>query len=135
MLNSIYCYKITNRRTKQVMFYGGESKDLNRRIKEHEKLNDTILNVLYKRNTNIEYEYIELKRYNKVLTNPKEQQRRRKTKETLLIAYFIKKGLAFLNTRQVKQAQTIADNTPISVIKKRLGKDFTLKLENFIQKA
>lgn len=117
------------------MFYGGESKDLNRRIKEHEKLNDTILNVLYKRNTNIEYEYIELKRYNKVLTNPKEQQRRRKTKETLLIAYFIKKGLAFLNTRQVKQAQTIADNTPISVIKKRLGKDFTLKLENFIQKA
>lgn len=132
MLNSIYCYKITNRKTKKTIFYGGESKDLNRRIKEHEKLNDTVLNVLYKRNYDIRFERIELKRYSKVLTNPKAQQKRRKTKETLLIAYFIKKGLDYLNTRQVKQAQAIADTTPISVIKKRLGKDFTQKLENFI---
>ena len=114
------------------MFYGGESKDLNRRIKQHEKLNDTVLNILYKRNYDIQFERIELKRYSKVLTNPKAQQKRRKTKETLLIAYFIKKGLDYLNTRQVKQAQSIADTTPISVIKQRLGKDFTQKLENFI---
>lgn len=132
MLNSVYCYKITNRRTKATVYYSGESKDLNRRINDHEKLNDTILKVLYKRNTNIKYERIELKRYNKVLTNSKAQQKRRKAKETLLIAYFIKMGLDYLNTRKVKQAQAIADTTPISVIKKRLGKDFTQKLENFI---
>lgn len=100
MSNGLYLYSFFDKITKIITLYVGESKrNLDVRAKEHEILKSAIARRLYKRNEDISYNRNVIFTYEKTLKDIQAQRTRRTTKETMTMAYLIKKGYTLENTQ------------------------------------
>lgn len=133
MSNGLYLYSFFDKITKIITLYVGESKrNLDIRAKEHEILKSAIARRLYKRNEDIIYNRTPIFNYEKALSDTKAQTTRRTQKETMTMAYLIKKGYILENTKQMKQANEIAKNNSLSYIKNVLGERIVNNIENVL---
>lgn len=133
MSNGLYLYSFFDKITKIITLYVGESKrNLDVRAKEHEILKSAIARRLYKRNEDISYNRNVIFTYEKTLNDIQAQRTRRTTKETMTMAYLIKKGYTLENTKQMKQAREIAKNNSLSYIKNVLGEKIVNSIETIL---
>lgn len=135
MSNGLYLYILKNKLTNEIKLYVGESKrNLLARYKEHEILKSEVARMLFKRDTDVEYDRKELFVYSQVLSDIQAQRTRRTNKETMTMALLIKLGYDLLNKKQMKSARQIASDNSISYIKNVLGNKIVSELENILEK-
>lgn len=90
--------------------------------------------MLFKRDTDVEYDRKELFVYSQVLSDIQAQRTRRTNKETMTMALLIKLGYDLLNKQKIKSARQIASDNSISYIKNVLGNKIVSELENILEK-
>ena len=135
MSNGLYLYILKNKLTNEIKLYVGESKrNLLARYKEHEILKSEVARMLFKRDTDVEYDRKELFVYSQVLSDIQAQRMRRTNKETMTMALLIKLGYDLLNKQKIKSARQIANDNSISYIKNVLGNKIVSELENILEK-
>lgn len=135
MSNGLYLYILKNKLTNEIKLYVGESKrNLLARYKEHEILKSEVARMLFKRDTDVEYDRKELFVYSQVLSDIQAQRMRRTNKETMTMALLIKLGYDLLNKQKIKSARQIASDNSISYIKNVLGNKIVSELENILEK-
>lgn len=135
MSNGLYLYILKNKLTNEIKLYVGESKrNLLARYKEHEILKSEVARMLFKRDTDVEYDRKELFVYSQVLSDIQAQRMRRTNKETMTMALLIKLGYDLLNKQKIKSAKQIASDNSISYIKNVLGNKIVSELENILEK-
>lgn len=133
MSNGLYLYSFFEKATKFITLYVGESKrNLDLRAQEHEILKSAIARRLFKRNEDILYNRNVIFTYSRALKDTKEQQERRRNKETMTMAYLIKLGYKLENTKQMKQATKIANENSLSYIKNVLGEKIVSSIDTIL---